>query len=49
MRFWRDRGGDGFRIDLMTSLLANFSLKDNPTVASEVQEKVSGKTFVPYA
>lgn len=48
MRFWRDRGVDGFRIDAVTSLLFDPSLKDNPPATPEVREKVSGEDFVPY-
>jgi alpha-glucosidase len=48
MRFWRDRGVDGFRIDAVTSLLFDPSLKDNPVASPEGQEKVSGENFVPY-
>ena len=48
MRFWRDRGVDGFRIDAVTSLLFDTSLKDNPPATPEVQDKVSGENFVPY-
>ncbi|WP_371158102.1 alpha-amylase family glycosyl hydrolase [Jannaschia sp. 2305UL9-9] len=48
MRFWRDRGVDGFRIDAVTSLLFDPSLKDNPVAAPEVRDKVSGENFVPY-
>ncbi len=48
MRFWRDRGVHGFRIDAVTSLLFDVSLKDNPPATPEVQERVSGDNFVPY-
>ena len=48
MRFWRDRGVDGFRIDAVTSLLFDPSLKDNPPATPEVQDKVAGENFVPY-
>ncbi|MDB2407445.1 alpha-amylase family glycosyl hydrolase [Jannaschia sp.] len=48
MRFWRDRGVDGFRIDAVTSLLFDTSLKDNPVATPEVRDKVSGENFVPY-
>ncbi|CTQ48759.1 alpha-amylase family glycosyl hydrolase [Jannaschia donghaensis] len=48
MQFWRDRGVDGFRIDAVTSLLFDPSLKDNPVADPKVQEQVSGDNFVPY-
>ncbi len=48
MRFWRDRGVDGFRIDAVTSLLFDPSMKDNPPASPEVQAKVAGESFVPY-
>ncbi|UWQ18976.1 alpha-amylase family glycosyl hydrolase [Jannaschia sp. M317] len=48
MQFWRDRGVDGFRIDAVTSLLFDPSLKDNPPATPEVRDKVSGENFVPY-
>ncbi len=48
MQFWRDRGVDGFRIDAVTSLLFESSLKDNPPATPEEQEKVAGENFVPY-
>jgi alpha-glucosidase len=48
MQFWRDKGVDGFRIDAVTSLLFDPSLKDNPVASSEVRDKVSGENFVPY-
>ncbi len=48
IRYWRDRGVDGFRFDAVTSYLFDKSLKDNPPASPEVQEKVSGENFVPY-
>lgn len=48
MQFWRDRGVDGFRIDAVTSLMFDPSLKDNPVASKEVRDKVSGENFVPY-
>lgn len=48
IRYWRDRGVDGFRFDAVTSYLWDASLKDNPPSTPEVQAKVSGDTFVPY-
>lgn len=48
MRFWRDRGVDGFRVDAVTSFLFDPSMKDNPPASPEVQQKAAGETFVPY-
>ncbi|MCK0168387.1 alpha-amylase family glycosyl hydrolase [Jannaschia sp. S6380] len=48
MRFWRDRGVDGFRIDAITSFLFDTSMKDNPPASPEVRAKVAGESFVPY-
>ena len=48
MRFWLDRGVDGFRIDAVTSLLHDPALADNPPATPEVQRKVSGRVFNPY-
>jgi alpha-glucosidase len=48
MEFWHDRGVDGFRIDAVTSLLFDPSLRDNPPASPEVQAKVTGESFVPY-
>ena len=48
IRFWRDRGVDGFRFDAVTSYLWDESLADNPPASPEVQDKVSGENFVPY-
>jgi alpha-glucosidase len=31
MRFWLDRGADGFRVDVISSLMKDSSLRDNPT------------------
>ena len=48
MRFWRDRGVDGFRMDAITSLLFDPSFADNPPATPEVQDRVAGENFVPY-
>ena len=48
MRFWVDRGVEGFRIDAVTSFLFDTSMKDNPPASPEVQDKVAGQNFVPY-
>ncbi|MEM9795098.1 MAG: alpha-amylase family glycosyl hydrolase [Pseudomonadota bacterium] len=48
MRFWRDRGVDGFRLDAITSFLFDESLKDNPPASPDVKAKVSGPDFSPY-
>ncbi|WGH79474.1 alpha-amylase family glycosyl hydrolase [Jannaschia ovalis] len=48
MRFWRDRGVDGFRIDAITSFVFNTEMADNPPATPEVQDRVSGENFVPY-
>ncbi|CTQ31463.1 alpha-amylase family glycosyl hydrolase [Jannaschia rubra] len=48
MRFWRDRGVDGFRIDAVTSFLFDTSMADNPAASETVQGRVSGADFVPY-
>lgn len=48
IRFWRDRGVDGFRFDAVTSYLWDESLADNPPATPEVMAKVSGAPFNPY-
>lgn len=48
MRFWRDRGVDGFRVDAVTSLLHDPSLADNPPATPKVRAKVAGEAFNPY-
>ncbi|UWQ21304.1 alpha-amylase family glycosyl hydrolase [Jannaschia sp. W003] len=48
MRFWLDRGVDGFRLDAVTSFLFDPEERDNPPATPEVQRAVSGETFVPY-
>ena len=48
MRFWLDRGVDGFRLDAVTSFLFDPEMRDNPPATPEVQAEVSGETFVPY-
>ncbi|MEM7643996.1 MAG: alpha-amylase family glycosyl hydrolase [Pseudomonadota bacterium] len=48
MRFWLDRGVDGFRLDAVTSFLFDPEMPDNPPASDEVRRKVSGEDFVPY-
>ncbi|WP_295317533.1 alpha-amylase family glycosyl hydrolase [Roseobacter sp.] len=49
IRFWRDKGVDGFRFDAVTSYLFDESLKDNPPSSPEVHEKMVTFRFVPYS
>ncbi|KIT17532.1 alpha-amylase family glycosyl hydrolase [Jannaschia aquimarina] len=48
MRFWLDRGVDGFRVDAVTSFLFDPSMKDNPPARPAVKARVSGPDFSPY-
>ena len=48
LRFWVDRGVDGFRFDAVTSYLWDESLADNPPADEEVRARVSGPDFNPY-
>ncbi|MEM7489531.1 MAG: alpha-amylase family glycosyl hydrolase [Pseudomonadota bacterium] len=48
IRFWLDRGVDGFRLDAVSSFLFDPSLADNPPADPATQQDVSGETFVPY-
>ncbi|WP_157937647.1 alpha-amylase family glycosyl hydrolase [Oceaniglobus roseus] len=48
IRYWRDRGVDGFRFDAVTSYLWDESLADNPPATPEVKARVQGPDFSPY-
>jgi alpha-glucosidase len=48
MRFWLDRGVDGFRLDSVTSFLFDPDMQDNPPASAAVRSAVSGSDFVPY-
>ena len=48
MRFWLDRGVDGFRLDAVTSFLFDPDFRDNPPADRATQEAASGETFMPY-
>lgn len=47
--FWCARGVDGFRFDAVTSFIHNPDLTDNPPARSEVQARMAGPDFLPYA
>jgi alpha-glucosidase len=44
MRFWLDRGVDGFRIDVVHRMAKDPQLRDNPLVAMGDEEDPSGQT-----
>jgi alpha-glucosidase len=41
IRFWLDRGADGFRIDVIASLIKDVELRDNP-IGAEVDPHIPG-------
>lgn len=48
LRFWRERGVDGFRFDAITSYLWDQKFRDNPPADAKTREHVSGPNFNPY-
>ncbi|MGK7753052.1 MULTISPECIES: alpha-amylase family glycosyl hydrolase [unclassified Roseovarius] len=49
MRFWRDLGVDGFRMDAISAYLHDETFADNPVATPDVRERVAGPSFSPYA
>jgi len=49
MRFWRDLGIDGFRMDAISAYLHDRSMADNPPASLEVRARVAGPDFNPYS
>ncbi|GIT93213.1 alpha-glucosidase [Jannaschia pagri] len=49
VRFWRDRGVSGFRLDVVTAYLFDPSLADNPPASPEARAKIEGPAASPYA
>jgi alpha-glucosidase len=45
MRFWLDRGVDGFRIDVVHRLSKDPELRDNPLVELDEKDEVDGQTL----
>lgn len=49
IQFWRDRGVDGFRLDVVTAYLFDEEMRDNPPARPVVLSKVTGPIFNPYS
>ncbi|MFD0857878.1 alpha-amylase family glycosyl hydrolase [Roseovarius aquimarinus] len=49
MRFWRNLGIDGFRMDAISAYLCDESFADNPVAAPDVAARVAGPSFSPYS
>ena len=45
MRFWLDRGVDGFRIDVVHRLIKDPELRDNPLVELDEGDALDGQTL----
>ncbi len=49
MEFWKGRGVDGFRLDVVTAYLFDTDMPDNPPARPVVLSKVTGPNFNPYS
>lgn len=49
MRYWRDLGVDGFRLDVVSAYLCDTSFADNPVASPEVAARNAGPDFLPYS
>ena len=49
MRFWRARGVDGVRMDVVSAYLHDETFRDNPPASGAVQERIAGPGFSPYS
>ncbi len=49
MRYWRDLGVDGFRMDAISAYLHDETFADNPVATPQVRKKIAGPSYSPYA